>query len=56
MRIVDSIDAAKLGVSSIAEDHYFIVDYYNGKVYGIVNMTAYENNAGAPVEPEVLPH
>ena len=37
------------------EDHYFIVDYYNGKVYGTVNMTAYENSAGAASEPYVLP-
>ena len=55
MRLVDNIDAAKLGVSSVAEDHYFIVDYYNGKVYGTVNMTAYENSAGAASEPYVLP-
>lgn len=40
-RIVDSISAAALGVSSVQEDHYFIVDYYTGKVYGTINMEAY---------------
>ena len=40
-RIVDSIAAASLGVSSVQEDHHFIVDYYTGKVYGIVDMAAY---------------
>ena len=44
MRVVDCIDAANLGVSGVSEDHYFIVDYYNGKVYGIINMTAYDNS------------
>lgn len=43
MRIVDSVAAANLGVSSVAEDHYFIVDYYNGKVYGTINMAAYRS-------------
>lgn len=40
-RLVDSIAAASLGVSSVQADHYFIVDYYSGKVYGTVNMAAY---------------
>ena len=40
-RLVDSIAAAALGVSSVQSDHYFIVDYYNGKVYGTVKMAAY---------------
>lgn len=40
-RLVDSIAAAALGVSSVQEEHYFIVDYYSGKVYGTVNMAAY---------------
>ena len=40
-RLVDSIAAAALGVSSVQADHYFIVDYYSGKVYGTVNMAAY---------------
>ncbi len=40
-RIVDSISAVALGVSSVQEDHYFIVDYYTGKVYGTINMEAY---------------
>lgn len=43
-RIVDSISAAALGVSSVQEDHYFIVDYYTGKVYGTINMEAYRND------------
>ena len=46
MRVFDCVDAANLGFSSVAEDHYFIVDYYNGKVYGTINMTAYENSNG----------
>ena len=40
-RLVDSISAAALGVASVQEDHYYIVDYYIGKVYGPVNMAAY---------------
>lgn len=53
MRVVDYLDAANLGVSAVAEDHYFIVDYYNGKVYGTVNMVAYDNSNGVTaVEPE----
>lgn len=43
MRIIDCDDAANLGVGSVGADHYFIVDYYSGKVYGIVNMDAYES-------------
>lgn len=43
-RIVDSISAAALGVASVQDDHYFIVDYYNGKVYGTVDMAAYRVN------------
>lgn len=41
-RLLDSISAAALGVSSVQEDHYFIVDYYTGNVYGTVNMEAYK--------------
>lgn len=41
-RLVDSISAAALGVSSVQEDHFFIVDYYTGKVYGTVDMEAYK--------------
>ena len=43
MRVFDCNDAANLGVGSVADDHYFIIDYYSGKVYGIVNMDAYNN-------------
>lgn len=43
-RLVDSVAAAALGVSSVQADHYFIVDYYTGKVYGTVNMDAYRAN------------
>lgn len=43
MRVIDCNDAANLGVGSVSEDHYFIVDYYSGKVYGIINMDAYNN-------------
>ena len=48
-RIVDSVSAAALGVASVQKDHYFIVDYYNGKVYGIINMNAY--NADKLITP-----
>ncbi len=41
-RIVDSVSAAALGVSSVSSEHYFIVDYYTGKVYGNLNMAAYK--------------
>ncbi|MBQ8299453.1 MAG: hypothetical protein IJX99_06280 [Clostridia bacterium] len=41
-RIVDSVSAAALGVSSVNTEHYFIVDYYTGKVYGNLNMAAYK--------------
>lgn len=40
-RIVDSVSAAALGVSSVQKGHYFIVDYYTGKVYGTIDMDAY---------------
>lgn len=40
-RIVDSVSASALGVASVDSDHYFIVDYYTGKVYGNLNMEAY---------------
>ena len=43
-RIVDSVAAASLGVSSVQDDHYFIVDYYNGKVYGTIDMEAYRKD------------
>lgn len=43
-RIVDSVAAAALGVSSVQDDHYFIVDYYNGKVYGTIDMEAYRKD------------
>ncbi len=41
MRVVDSISAATLGVNGVPETSYYIVDYYTGKVYGSINMTAY---------------
>lgn len=41
-RIVDSVSAAALGVASVNPEHYFIVDYYTGKVYGNLNMAAYK--------------
>lgn len=49
-RIVDSVSAAALGVSSVSSEHYFIVDYYTGKVYGNLNMAAYKaaKNEGVP--------
>lgn len=49
-RIVDSVSAAALGVSSVSSEHYFIVDYYTGKVYGNLNMAAYKaaKNEGIP--------
>lgn len=49
-RIVDSVSAAALGVSSVSSEHYFIVDYYTGKVYGNLNMAAYKaaKNEGMP--------
>lgn len=43
-RIVGSVEAAALGVSSVQADHYFIVDYYSGKVYGTINMDAYRRD------------
>ena len=49
-RLVDSISAAALGVSSVQEDHFYIVDYYTGKVYGTVDMEAYK--AAQIVTPE----
>ncbi len=50
-RLLDSISAAALGVSSVQEDHFFIVDYYTGKVYGTVDMEAYKADQLA-VTPE----
>ena len=48
-RLLDSVSAAALGVSSVQSDHYYIVDYYTGNVYGTVNMEAYR--ADRNVEP-----
>ena len=39
-RIVDAKAAEKLGVDAIDEEHYFLVDYSSGKVYGTINMKA----------------
>ena len=41
-RLLDSVSAAALGVASVQDDHFYIVDYYTGKVYGTVNMEAYK--------------
>lgn len=47
-RIVDSVTATALGVSAVESEHYFIVDYSTGKVYGNLNMAAYKaDNNGA---------
>lgn len=43
-RLVDSVAAAALGVSSVQDDHYFIVDYSTGKVYGTIDMNAYRRD------------
>lgn len=48
-RIVDSIAATALGVSSVDAEHYFIVDYYTGKVYGNINMDAYKASKNEPL-------
>lgn len=45
-RLVNSTDAIQLGVTAVDEEHYFIVDYYNGKVYGSVNMDKYLGATG----------
>ncbi len=39
-RLVDSESAKSLGVQSVGKEHYFIVDYYHGQVYGIVDISA----------------
>lgn len=46
-RLIDSIAAGALGIESIDPEHYYIVDYSTGKVYGTVNMKAMEEaNSG----------
>lgn len=39
-RLVDNVSADKLGVDSLSTEHYFLVDYYTGKVYGTINIKA----------------
>lgn len=46
-RIVDSIAAASLGVDAVNENHYFIVDYATGSVYGSIDMVAYEKDTAS---------
>ena len=41
-RLVDSIAANALGVQSIDTEHYYIVDYSTGKVYGTIDMKEME--------------
>lgn len=37
-RLIDSTSAETLGVDSVDKNHYFIVDYETGNVYGTVDM------------------
>ena len=41
-RLVDYIAANALGVQSIDTEHYYIVDYSTGKVYGTIDMKEME--------------
>ena len=40
-RVVDSSAASVIGVDGIEKDHFFIVDYGAGNVFGNINMEAY---------------
>ena len=42
-RLVGRNDAEKLGVESIDAEHYYVVDYYNGEIYGPVSLDLVNN-------------
>lgn len=42
-RLVGKVEAEKLGIENIESDHYYVVDYINGEVYGPVNSQIVSN-------------
>ncbi len=45
-RIVDSNAAAALGVESVTNTHFYIVDYLTGNVFGCVDIEKMSNEVG----------
>ena len=47
-RLVDATAASALGAEAIDPEHYFVVNYENGDVYGSIDMRAYEAARSTP--------